>query len=198
MHIRPPQPAEPAFVELAVVGVEGDEHLLGHAEGRRLGVEPLDDVADELGVGDVLHLVDNEALAPDDPALAHIEDLHRRFQLVVGDADDVDILGALGDDRLLLDGLAHTRQPVTQAGGPLELEEAGRLLHLLLEAADDGLGVAVEELDELVDQVVVLLLLDGADTRGAALFDVAQKAGPADAVVVGVLVVRAGTDREGA
>ena len=40
----------------------------------------------------------------------------------LGDADHVEVLGPLGDHRLLLDGLADADQPVAQAGRPLELE----------------------------------------------------------------------------
>ena len=43
-------------------------------------------------------------------------------------------------------------EPVAQPGGPLELELVGRLAHLLLEPVHDRVGVAVEEVDQLVDQ----------------------------------------------
>ena len=33
-YVRAPEPRQPALVELTVVGVEGDEHLLGHPQGR--------------------------------------------------------------------------------------------------------------------------------------------------------------------
>ena len=114
-----------------------------------LGVEALEHLAHELAGRHVLHLVEDEALAAHHPAPAHVEDLHRRLQLVAGDADDVEVLGLLGDHRLLLDGLADAGQPVAQAGRPLELQGVGRLPHLPLEPADDGLGVAVEEVDQL-------------------------------------------------
>ena len=78
----------------------------------------------------VLDLVDDEALAPDDPALADVEHLHRRLELVVGDADHVDVLVALGDHLLLLDRPLHRRQPVAQAGRPLVLQLVGRGAHL--------------------------------------------------------------------
>ena len=72
----------------------------------------------------------------------------------------------------------------------------GRLLHLTLEPLHHRLGVTAEELDQLVDQTVVLLLVDGPDARGAALLDVTQKARAAQAVVVVELVVRARPHRE--
>ena len=51
---------------------------------------------DQLAGGEVLDLVDDEALAPDHPARAHVEDLHRRLELVVGEADHVEVLVAVG------------------------------------------------------------------------------------------------------
>src|SRR3546814_17962569 len=65
----------------------------------------------------------------------------------VGDAEDVEVLGALGHHLLLRYGLLDAAQPVAQSGGLLELELGGRLLHAHLELLDDGFGVAVEEVE---------------------------------------------------
>ena len=64
-------------------------------------------------------------LRPDDPAPADVEDLDRRLELVLDQADDVDVLGPVGHHLLALDGLAHAGEPVAQSGGPLELELGG-------------------------------------------------------------------------
>ena len=52
-----------------------------------------------------------------------------------------------------------------------------------------GVGVAVEEVEELLDQPVVGLLVDGVDARPRALLDVEQQARPAETVVAVELVV---------
>ena len=71
-----------------------------------------------------------------------------------------------------------------------------RLVHLLVEPVEDGRGVAVEELDQLVDQAVVLVVVDGADARRRALLDVRVEARAAEALVAVELVLRARADRE--
>src|SRR5262249_11492343 len=82
-------------------------------------------------------------LAAHDPALADEEDLDGGLQVVLGDADDVEVLVAVGHHLLALDGLAHRGQPVPDPGRQLVLQAVGRGLHLLLEATDHGVGVAV-------------------------------------------------------
>ena len=85
-------------------------------------VEVLEHVADEQRRSEVLHLVDDEPLATSDTTLPHEEHLHRGFELVLGDADDIEILVASCDHLLLLDGLVNARQAVAEAGCALELE----------------------------------------------------------------------------
>ena len=75
-------------------------------------------------------------LRPDDPAPPDEEDLHRRLELVVGDPDDVELLGLLPHHLLALDGLADRGELVAQPGRALELELVGRLRHERLEPAD--------------------------------------------------------------
>ena len=98
------------------------QHLLGHAERRLVAVQLLEDAVDETSRREVFDLVDDEALAADDSALADEEDLHRRFELVVGDADDVDVLVAIGHHLLLLDRPVHGSQPVAHPRRPLVLQ----------------------------------------------------------------------------
>ena len=149
---RPRGERQPLLVQPEVVRLGGDEHLLGHAERRLVAVEVVEHAVDQPGRGQVLDLVEHEALAADHPALAHVEHLDRRLELVVGDADHVEVLVAVGHHLLALDGLAHRRQPVAQARRPLELEVVGGLAHVGVELLHDGVGVAVEELAQLVDE----------------------------------------------
>ena len=104
---------------------------------------------------DVLDLVDHEPLATDDPTLADVEDLHRGLELVVGDADHVDVLVALGDHLLLLDRPMHrSSRSRTRAARSYSSVVGGRL-HLGVEPLDDLVGVALEEVAQLVDELPV-------------------------------------------
>ena len=125
-----------------------------------------------------------------------MEHLHGRFELVVGEADHVEVFVPVSHHLLTLDGFAHRHQPVPQPGRLLELQLVGGLAHLRLEPLDDGVGVAVEEVEELTDERVVVLLVDRGDARAAALLDVVQQARPAQLLVPAELVVRAGPQRE--
>ena len=112
--------------------------------------------AHQLLAREVLDLVDDEPLAADHPAAAHEEHLHRGLELVVDEADHVEVLRPLGHHLLLLDGLAHSRQAVAEPGRLLELERRGRLGHAGLELLDHRVGVAVEEVEELLHEHVVV------------------------------------------
>ena len=174
----------------------GHQHLLGDAEDRVVAVHRLQDAVDEAAGREFLHLVEDEPLAADDAPLAHVEDLDGGFEFVLGDADHVDVLAALGDHLLLLDRLAHRQQPVAQAGRPLELQIGGRRLHVRFEPVDDLVGVAVEELAQLGDELAVRHLVDLADARAGALLDVEQQARPPETLVLVELRLAAGADRE--
>ena len=81
-------------------------------------------------------------------------------------------------------------------GRPLELERFRGFVHLLVEPVEDRRGVAVEERDEVVDQLDVRLVLDRGDARRDALLDVRVEARPPEPFVALELVVGAGADRE--
>ena len=66
-----------------------------------------DDQRHELGPREVLHLLGHEAAVTDDATPPHAEDLHRRLQRVLGQADHVEVLGAVGDHLLGLGRLVH-------------------------------------------------------------------------------------------
>ena len=177
--------------------------LLGHQQAaRHLGpVGPVDlghDLRHELGPREVLHLLGHEAPVADHPAPAHEEDLHRRLQRVLGQADDVEVLGPVRDHLLGLGGLVDGDDAVAQAGGPLELQLLAGGQHLGLQPGQHRLGVAREEPHEVVDVAVVGLVVDRADARARAAVDVVEQAGPAQALVPGELGVRARADGEAA
>ena len=194
---RAAQQRQPLLVELDVLRLDrARAPASGTPCGRVLAVELLEDAVDQASRREVLDLVEDEAVAPDDTTAADVEDLHRRLELVVGEADDVDVLVAVGDDLLALDRAAHGAEAVAQPGRLLELEVRGRLAHLLVEALDDRRRVAVEELAQLLDELAVGDLVDLADTRPGALLDVEQQARPAEALVLLELRRAARADRE--
>src|SRR4029453_15308631 len=85
--LRAPGLAQPALVEVGIVGVRRHEDGLGQPQGLGLTVEALEHVADELAGAEVLDLVDDEALPPDDPAPAHEEDRVGRLELALARAE---------------------------------------------------------------------------------------------------------------
>ena len=93
-------------------GSYGTSTCFGHAGRRFVAVQRLEDAVDQPARRELLDLVEHEALAPDHPALAHEEHLHRRLEIVVGDADHVDVLVLVGDHLLLGDRLLHGDQAI--------------------------------------------------------------------------------------
>ena len=172
-----PQPGQPGPQPVGALGQDGQEHLPGdlvapvavqllHEGGGQGGVEGLD-------------LVDHEPAPAHDPALADVEHLHRRLQVVLGKGGDVEVLGGRGHHLLALHGLADAAQLVAEAGRQLEVELLGGLAHLGLEPLQGRPGAALREDHEVLDDAPVLLRRDLADARPRALADVEQDAGPA-------------------
>ena len=160
---------EELLVELAVLGLDRDEDLLRHQ--RRVGVQLLDDAGDERGRFDVLDLVDDQALAADDPALADVEHLDARFELVLLDAEQVEVLFAARDHLLAFDGLADAAELVADARRELELE----LLRRPRSSASSsrfstGIVLAVEEVEQLRDEIGRTPRGRSSPTHGAAHF----------------------------
>ena len=199
-HLDPAaaQVAQPLLVRRQVVRLHRDQHLLGHARRWLVAIQGLENAVHQPTRRQRLHLVEDEPLAADHPSLAHEEHLDGDLQLVIGDADDVDVLAALGHHLLLLDRLAHGDEAVAHPGGALELQRLRCRGHLPFQAADDLVRVAVEEVAQLLHQLPVGHLLDLAHARAAALLDVEQEARPAEAVVLVELARAAGADGEAA
>ncbi len=181
---------QPALQQLAI------GRLLGHQQAARdVGAVGPVDLGDhlrhELGPREVLHLLGHEAPVAHHPAPAHEEDLHRRLQRVLGQADHVEVLGPVRDHLLGLGRLVDGDDAVAQPGRPLELQLLAGGQHLGLQPGQHRLGVAREEPHEVVDVAVVRLVVDGADARARAAVDVVEQAGAAEALVARELGVRA-------
>lgn len=112
---------------------------------------------DEPGRVHGLDLVgDPAALAAHAPA-ADVEDLHRRFELVLGDGDEIGVRGVGEDDGVLLHGPAQGPYVVAQPGGLLVLHLLGGLAHLALQPGEVGAGAPGHEVAEVLGQFPVLL-----------------------------------------
>ena len=141
------QPAQPVGERVGVGRQRRHEHLARDVVGRRAWSTPApgvmrrstsqrvgvlrrsglvavrlrEELPDQLAGGEVLDLVDDVAALAADPAAAHVEDLHRRLELVLGDGDDVGV-GAVGQhDGLLLHRPGQRADVVAQPGRPLVL-----------------------------------------------------------------------------
>ena len=186
---------KPGLVGGHVIGQLGDEQVSGDPD-RRLGVVLLEHPADELCGCERLHLLDDETVTTDDTSTADVKDLHGSGELVFGDREGVKVFRSVGHHLLALDREADRGQTVTQARRPLELELGRRLSHLGLEAVDDRLGIAVEELHQLRHELAVLRGLGRADAGARAPLDVKQQAGSPEELVAPELCIRASPDRE--
>jgi hypothetical protein len=127
-----------------------------------------------------------------------------------GLAERVEPLLRVGDERLRLPELllalgrplAERGQGldlVPQPGGPLVVQVAAGLDHLLFHLGEDRLLVAVEERDEPLDVLPVRLLADLGGARGGTLLDRVEQARAEEPplVVVGPDVEVAGAELEG-
>jgi hypothetical protein len=192
------QPAQPVGERLAVGRQRRHQHLardvvvaLAEAEAGARRHPPVDrgldvdlvavglgeELPDQLAGGEVLDLVDDVPPLPADPAAAHVEDLHRCLELVLGDPDDVGVGGVGEHDRLLLQRPLERADVVAQPGRPLVLLGRRRGGHLLLQPLDVARGAAGHEVAEVVDDLPVLLGGDLVDAGRGALVDVAEQAG---------------------
>ena len=164
---------------LGVVGQHRHEHLARHGVAGLAAVDLLEQVLDDLGRGLGVTLGHPAALAAH-PAAAHVEELHRDLELVLGQGEDVGVGGVGQHHGRLLEHPLERPDVVAQPGGPLEVELGGGALHLLGQAGHEPAGLTGHEVAEVLGDLAVARGVDPADARGAALVDVAEQAGPAD------------------
>jgi hypothetical protein len=87
-------------------------------------------------------LFDDPAPLAANPAAAHVEHLHRRFQLVVGEGHHVGVGAVPEHHGLLLHRPLQRAEVVTKPRGSLEAELLGRGVHLLLQLAGKPIRLA--------------------------------------------------------
>ncbi len=132
----PPHRRQPLGHGVDVGGLDRHEHLAGDAVSLGVAVDLQQEVLDERGQVLALLLDDPAALTADAPA-AHVEDLHGRLEVVVGEGEDVGVGRVAQHDGLLLEGLAQGADVVAQSGGLLEVELGRGLAHARLEPLDE-------------------------------------------------------------
>ena len=196
LYPAPPLLGQPLLVDLAVLGDDRHEDLFRVAGRGFVAVDLFEDRGHGLLGAEVHDLVQDEAQPAHDPPPPDEEDLRCGLEIVLVHPDDVDVLVLVAHHLLPLDRSSHGRQAIPQTCRLLELHLAGRCGHLGLETLQHRLDVAVEELHELGDQMVVVGLGDLADARTGALLDVEQQTRFAELLVPVELVVRAGADGE--
>ena len=157
---------------LADLPLDDDHRRHRHRAGVVLEDERLGDLA-RRAVGGVVEI---EALAVGEHAVADLEDLGVGLALGDGDRDRVKRPGALVGDALALEQRADRPQAVALARGVLEALLRRGHPHLELELALDLLVAAREERDHAVDRGAVALPVDVADARGLAALDVVVQA----------------------
>ncbi len=176
----PPDVAQQLLDRLVVGGQPRDQDLARDVVAVGAAVQLEQEVLDQLGRAALLHAVGHPAALAADPAAAHVEDLDRDLERVLGEGDHVGGGPVAEDHRLLLERLLHRTEVVAQPRRALEVERLGGGVHLGAHALDERPRVAADEVAEVVDDRAVVLLADVADAGGGALLDVAEQARPAD------------------
>ena len=132
---------------------------------RPLHIELPDERRHQLRAVQVLDPIHHPAAAAEHPSPPHEEHLERGLQIVLREADHVEVLG-LGEHHLLrLHRPARGGELVAELGGLLVLLALGRLPHLGVQPRDDGLRVAAQEVAQRVDVGPVGLLGDPGHRR---------------------------------
>src|SRR5262249_17374261 len=126
---------------------------------------------------------EEERLLPDEPALAHEEELDARVVSLAHDADDVLVDVVRRDDLLALADLVERLDLVTQHGGALELQLGGRFLHLLGQSPGQLLVAPLQEVRDVLYRPRVALAGLPAGARRVAAVDRVLDAGPLELTV---------------
>ena len=154
-----------------------DHHLRRHRHRARVVLEH--ELLGHLGLVALGGVLEVEALAVGEHAVAHLEDLRVGVGPLGRHRDRVERADRLVRDALALEQRAHRLQLVAVLGGLLELLLGRRLPHALVERLLDLPVAARQEVDDRLDVLAVLLLRDVADAGGLAAVDVVVEAGAA-------------------
>jgi hypothetical protein len=127
-----------------------------------------------------LHLFQHPAALAADPPAAHVEDLHRGFELVFRERDDIAVGAVAEHYRLLFQRPFQRLDIVAQPRRLFVFLIVGGGFHFRGQLLDEPLRVARHEIAEILGERPVLLGRDALHARRAALSDISQQARPAD------------------
>src|SRR3954447_1343899 len=147
----------------------GHEHLR-RDRGRR-GVVLEHELLGYLALAALARVVEVEALAVRQHAVADLEDLGVGLGVLGGHGDRVERAHGAVRYALPLEQMPDRLEPVAVHRGLLELLLGRGVLHLALDIALDLAVAAAQEVDDRVDRLAVLLLRHVADARRAAALD---------------------------
>ena len=145
-----------------------------------LTVDLPEEVLDQLAGRHVLDLFQHPAALAAHPAVADVEDLDGRFELVLGQRDDVAVGPVPEHDGLLFQRPLQRAHVVPQPRRALVLLGRRGLPHLRLDPADEPGGLAGHEVAEVLGELAVLGRAHPVHARCRALADVTEQARAAD------------------
>ena len=119
------------------------QHLVGDDGG--FGVELLDELTHHLVIGDLLGAFQDKVFTPHQLAIADEEDLDAGFVIRPGNGKHVGIGLVTGDDLLFFHHAFDGLNLVAQCGGFFKVQVVCGAGHLFLQAADNRIGVPVQE-----------------------------------------------------
>ena len=138
-------------------------------------IELADERGEDLAVAPAGDPLEEERLAPEEPALAHEEELHARLRPLPHHPHHVLVLLLGGDHLLPLPHRVERLHPVAQGRRPLELHLLRRGLHLAGELGREVVALALEEALHVLDRLGVALRgLPSRAGRVAAMDEVLQ------------------------
>ena len=158
------------------------QNLPGHSGGG-VGVDIDQNPLDEFGRIEILDFVDEKGGSPDDPPGSNVEDLDGGFQLILGQAQDIEVLrlvqlhlpdSVCGPDRL---------EFVPQRARALEVEGGRGFLHGRSDVPLERPGVAAQEGGQIGHHSVVIVVGHRPHARSRTALDVEEQAGAAQSLV---------------
>ena len=128
VHLGAAEAAEPHGQVLRIARLNRHQDLAGKPalDLGVLAVDLLEEVLDEVGGGEVLHLLDHPAALAADPSAPDVEHLDGRFELVLVQGENVGV-GVLGQHHgVPLEDLPEGGDVVTQPGGAFVVKDRRR------------------------------------------------------------------------
>ena len=170
LHFGAPQLAQPGGDHVALLRLVAHQDLARHLRGLHVILrQELTGRARQLLR---VRAIQKPLFLTHQPPAADEEELHASLHVIRHQRDDI-LLGQLGrDDLLSLDHVLDRLHLIAQAGGLLEVQRLGRLLHLPLELLEDGVALPLQELRHVVHRAPVGGAGDERGARSAAQPDV--------------------------